>query len=901
MSHSDEKSYPNGQSWVIVRLLGHLLGKVIIEQYGTDPACLEQGTADLNLVEAIRRQAIEEHRNAGFGSELSQTLSELDGKQLLLLIRAFSIFARLTNVAETHAARSATGEGDLQKLKDMGDLPTEKVARYLENTVMAPVLTAHPTEVRRQSILDRETYMSRLLIDRDRCEEGDWKKKEIDRKIEREIRILWKTRMMRQSRIRVTDEIENAVQIFARTFLREAPGVVCQAGRLFGLSDKSPAFLKPGTWVGSDRDGNPFVSADTLEYAMRRQAETVIDYYLEELNDLRHELSLSDTYVGVTDELKALMASAEHTYLHQHDEPYRRALSTCYARLSATRKVLVGDAGQHPPKWEDEPYLTPEDFAADLEIIADSLRKNGDADLAEGALGYLRTAVRVFGFHLATMDLRQNSAVHARAVGELLASVGVEPNYATLSEQDRVALLLRELSSPRLLRLPDGAYSAETQRELDIADRAAALKKRFGEWAVGRYEISNAENVSDLLEVAVLMREAGLLRVGSPCRASLRIVPLFETIKDLRDCSATMSAYFDLPLARQMLAVQGNVQEVMIGYSDSNKDGGYFTSSWEIQSGIESLVALGKVKGVTMRFFHGRGGAVGRGGGPNKEAIRALPRGANRAGIRITEQGEVVAAKYGDPKIGRKSLETIVAAAIISELKDTQDAAEDAGREVFSRLSQKAFETYTSLVYGVEGFDRYFREATPLHEIAELNIGSRPAARSAAAGIRDLRAIPWVFSWSQSRVMLPGWYGFGTAAQDVGVDGLKALYQSSRFFRATLSNMEQALAKTSLPIARLYCGLVQDGALAKTVFGRIESEWHLTIEVLLAITGQSFLLEHDPDLLATLRLRWPYIDAMNYLQVDLLRRRRAGDESEETRHAIHMSINGVSAGLRNSG
>lgn len=900
MNIPNEKISSESQSWAVVRLLGRILGKVIIEQYGTDPADVARGKADLELVESVRLQAIEGHKKPGFGDGLIRQLENLDGRQLSVLIRAFSIFARLTNVAETHALRSAIGPSDLLELKDLEDLPAGRVASYLEDTVMAPVITAHPTEVRRQSILDREIFIARMLVERDRCPEDDWKHEEIDRKIEREVRILWKTRMMRPNRIHVTDEIKNAVQVFSRTFLREAPGVVYRAERLFGLSDKKTSFLEPGTWVGSDRDGNPFVSPETLEYAVHSQAGAILDYYLSELSDLRRELSLSDSYVGVTDELRALMASAEHTYLHQHDEPYRRAISTCYVRMAATRKALVGDYGGHPPAWVEEPYLTPEAFAADLEIIATSLRKNGDPDLACGALGYLRTAVRVFGFHLASMDMRQNSSVHERAVGELLARAGVEASYATLPEEARIALLLKELSSPRLLRLPDEPYSPETQRELDIADRAAALKNRFGERAIGRYEISNADSVSDMLEVALLMRETGLLRVGENFRARLRIVPLFEMIEDLRACARTMDTYFDLPLARQILSVQGNVQEVMIGYSDSNKDGGYFTSSWEIQSGIESLIALGKAKGVRIRFFHGRGGAVGRGGGPNKDAIRALPHGANSAGIRITEQGEVVAAKYGDPDVGRRSLETIVAASILSELKDAEEGNEP-GRDVFAALSQQAFDTYTALVYGVDGFDRYFRESTPLREIAELNIGSRPASRNAAAGIRSLRAIPWVFSWSQARVMLPGWYGFGTAAQNTGVEVLKELYRDSRFFRATLSNMEQALAKSCMPIARLYSGLVEDQALANKVFGYIETERELTIGMLQAITGQEYLLEHSPSLFSALRLRRPYIDAMNYLQVDLLRRRRAGDESEETRHAIHMSINGVSAGLRNSG
>lgn len=899
MIQPEEQFSPEKQSQTLVRLFRDLLGKVIKEQYGTDPAGLEKGMADLRLVEAIGQLAIEDQEKPGSENTVALKLSELDGRQVSLLIRTFSIFARLTNVAETHVTRSILGAGDLAKLRG---LPSDKVAQYLQNTVMSPVITAHPTEVRRQTILDRENYLSDLLIRRDQNAGRPERIADIDLELEREVRVLWKTRMMRRNRIQVADEISNAVQVFANNFLSEVPRVVAKTDRMFNLSDTAPNYLELGTWVGSDRDGNPFVSADTLEFALQQQSQAVLDYYLDELFEMRRELSLSATFIKVSDGLKALMANDAHTYLHQLDEPYRRALSTCYARLTATRKALTGSTGNHhPANWAAEPYTVPEDFAADLKVVADSLRENGDGDLAEGALGHLRTAVRVFGFHLATMDMRQNSAVHERAVAELLARARVEKNYLDLSEDERVALLTRELSSPRPLRLLNEEYSAETQRELDIADRASVLKARFGERAIQRYEISNAESVSDILEVALMMRETGLLRVGEQFQARLRIVPLFEMIGDLRDCAKTMTRYFDLPLARQMLSVQNNTQEVMIGYSDSNKDGGYFTSCWEIQSGIESLVALGKEKGVSMRFFHGRGGAVGRGGGPNREAIQALPRGANAAGLRITEQGEVVAGKYGDKEICNNSLQTIVAASILSELKKAPDAADDKGRPVFAELSQKAFEIYNDLVFGVKDFDRYFREATPLQEITELNIGSRPAARKSSPTIRDLRAIPWVFSWSQARVMLPGWYGFASAAKSIGIEKLRGMYQDSQFFQATLGNMEQALAKTCMPIARLYSGLVKDQDFARKIFARIEDERNLTIEVLLSITGEDYMLQNFQELYQAMKMRRPYIDAMNYVQVDLLRRRRAGDDSEETRNALYMSINGISAGLRNSG
>ncbi|MEO8301745.1 MAG: phosphoenolpyruvate carboxylase, partial [Rhizomicrobium sp.] len=503
-------------------------------------------------------------------------------------------------------------------------------------------------------------------------------------------------------------------------------------------------------------------------------------------------------------------------------------------------------------------------------------------------------------FHLATMDVRQNSDVHERAVAELLKTAGVA-DYLALDEKDRTALLLGELAHARPLRSPYTDYSAETARELAIADKAAALKKSFGKEAIAQYVISKAATPSDLLETATLMKEAGLFLPGEKPDARLRIVPLFETIEDLRQSASVMGTYFEAALPRAMIRAQDDLQEVMIGYSDSNKDGGYVTSNWEIYSGIAQLVALGKAHGIRMRFFHGRGGAVGRGGGSSFDAIRALPSEASAHGIRITEQGEVVASKYGDPHIGQASLETIVAAALLAELSPQDDAVDHDGGMLLAQLSETAFRTYRGLVYDTPNFEHYFRQATPLLEIADLKIGSRPASRTKSPKIEDLRAIPWVFSWSQARVMLPGWFGFGTAAAQAGVEQLRPLYKKSAFFRTMLANMEMVLAKSSLPIARRYSELVEDQGFAQSVMARIEAEWHLAHNAVLEVTEQPELLARNPRLADSIQSRLPYVNALNHLQVDLLRRRREGDASSDIHGGIHMSINGVAAGLRNSG
>jgi phosphoenolpyruvate carboxylase len=882
-----------------IRLLGRILGAVIREQYGQDPASLKRGQTDYEMVEGLRQLAVGEHRMGAGEVPLDRRLSQLSPHEVALLIRAFSIFSQLANIADDHCVHCDKGPGPLRELEHHTEVNAKNVRAYLSRALLCPVITAHPTEVRRKSILDRETDIAGLLERLGDANLHEGEGDEIEAQLKREIRTLWQTRMFRAVRIHVTDEIENAVAVFAHTFLTQLPLVKRRVARLYGMDGEVLPYLKPGSWVGGDRDGNPFVTAGTLEYALRRQGEVLLDHYLREVHTLGTELSLSDEFISISDALKELAASPEHTSRHQMDEPYRRALVTCYSRLAATRKALTGRGPALQPLWEAAPYEKPEDFEADLTVIVDSLKQNGDADLADGRLLSLREAVGAFGFHLAIVDLRQNSTVHEEVIDELLVDAGVVDSYTGLSEQDRVALLLKELASPRLLRSPYRAYSETAQRELAIGDKAAELRRRFGEGAIANYIISRTESVSDFLETAALMKEAGLFAPGAG--AALRIIPLFETIADLRASSEVMRAYFSLPAVRALLKEQGDVQEVMIGYSDSNKDGGYLTSNWEIRSSIARLTELGQEHGIAMRFFHGRGGAVGRGGGSSFDAIRALPCEASSTGIRITEQGEVVAAKYGDPEIGRRSLETVIVAALLAELNHDTDSADGEPAILLSIMSDAAYRAYRALVYDTPDFDAYFRQSTPLPEISDLKIGSRPASRTHSARIEDLRAIPWVFSWSQARVMLPGWFGFGTAARGMGIAELRPLYKTSPFFRTTVSNMEMVLAKSSLAIARRYSGLVEDRELAGKVFAGIEEEWHATVDAVLNLTEQSALLERSPKLRNSIRLRLPYIDALNHLQVDLLRRRRAGDDSDGTSRAIHMSINGVSAGLRNSG
>ena len=889
---------PVGESRSGVRLLGRLLGDVIREQ---------EGQPVFTLIEDIRQRSVGEHRNGEADPELETILHALSLDQARLLIRGFAIFSQLANIADDHTSRRQTSLTDpFAELGASHAVTTEEAIGFLNQAVLTPVLTAHPTEVRRKSILDRELAIAEWLQRTDgRMRSTD--RADIEAELKREIRTLWQTRMLRSVRLNVTDEIENAVSIFRLTFLKQLPALKRRLARLLGVTGPLSPCVQVGSWVGGDRDGNPFVNAETLTYAVTHQGELVLDHLLDELHALGSELSLSADFSTISSDLFDLAgASGDHND-NRDDEPYRRALVGCYARLAATRTAVLGRPPARTSNLPAKPYPNPAALALDLETVARSLTLGGGGDLAQGRLADLREAVSSFGFHLAVMDLRQNSDVHERVVAELLGKAGVTADYGGLAEQARIGLLMGELSSPRPLRSPYAAYSEETTKELGVVDAAAALRARFGDGAIANYVISKAASVSDLLEVAILLKEAGLFRPGDPPTCGLRIVPLFETIDDLRAGAEIMGAYFDLPLVRAMIAGQGDLQEVMIGYSDSNKDGGYVTSNWEIRTAIHRLSSLFGARGVGLRTFHGRGGAVGRGGGPSFEAIQALPPSALSHGIRITEQGEVVASKYGHPLAGLLSLETIVAGSLLGRFADKPDAADGPWAELLAALSAKAFAAYRALVYETPGFETYFRQSTPLGEIADLKIGSRPASRTASTRIEDLRAIPWVFSWSQSRVMLPGWFGFGSAIEAVSeadpqaLEKLRALYGASPFFRSVVANLEMVMAKSSLPIAARYAALVEDQALSASVFGRISQEWRKTREAVLSLTGEAELLDHNPRLAQSIRVRLPYIDPLNVLQVELLRRHRAGEVEDGLRRGIHMSINGISAGLRNSG
>jgi phosphoenolpyruvate carboxylase len=884
-----------------VRYLGRVLGDVIRAQ---------DGQAVFDQIEEIRRASVAFHRGgtADDARVMGERLAALSLAETRRFAHSFACFLQIANIAEDHIQRRRGRAGDARPDTVAGALRTlagegidaQAVRDLLACALLAPVITAHPSEVRRKSVLDRESAITGELDHLDAAA-SDLERAAVEKELFRQVSILWRTRLLRRVKIAVADEIWNAVSFFERSFLAVLPKLYAHWRDVLG-EDELATFLRIGSWVGGDRDGNPFVTGPVMRQALALQAKAALRMYLERVDALGAELAISSDFAQASPEVLEIADRAHDPSRQRADEPYRRALTGIYARLAASYERLAGEAPPKAAAVAGEPYASPAELKADLACLLDSLVSRHGPAFADGPLPELIRAVDIFGFHLATLDMRQNSAVHERVSAELLKTAGACDDYAALDEDARCDLLIRELSHARPLASPYVEYSEETRRELDTLAAAAEVKRLYGSEAIRAYIVSNTTSVSDLLEVYLLLKEVGIFTPGDPPRTEIYAEPLFETIGDLRSAPETMQRYLGLPLVKALLAGPG-LQEVMIGYSDSNKDGSYLTSTWELFKGSRALADVVHGADLRLQLFHGRGGAVGRGGGSSFDALLAQPAGTVGGRIRITEQGEVVANKYADPEIARQSLETLTAGVVLASLRrPPADELADGRGEAMDALAQASMAAYRRMVE-TPGFVYYFYAATPINEIADLNIGSRPTSRQSARNLAGLRAIPWVFSWSQSRALLPGWYGFGSAVRNSGasIAQLSEFAEGWPFFKAMLANMEMVLAKSDMAIAGRYAGLVPDRALADTVFDQIRAEWDRTVEALLEVTGQTALLDKSPDLAAVIRARLPYIDPLNHLQVELIRRLRAGDESDTVREAIHLTINGVAAGLRNTG
>ncbi|MCL2688652.1 MAG: phosphoenolpyruvate carboxylase [Chitinispirillia bacterium] len=911
-----------------IRLLGQMLGDTIRNV---------EGEEIFNLVENLRQLAVRSHydKDDNARAAMEEVLHNLSDEEMNKVTSAVGYLSTLANIVEDHhhirrwRAHQLTGSSASEGSLDAGialakehGFDEAQLKEFFRTAYIAPVLTAHPTEVQRRSILEILNVIAALLNRRDRLAETKEEYEEIETGLRTQVLALWQTRVLRSSKLSVLDEVQNVLSFFDTTFFAAVPKLYSAVERAVGgeLSG-TPAFLQVGSWIGGDRDGNPFVDAAVLTETLLRHAERAFTFYISEARQLRRELSLNTLPAEMPPQLQKLIDESPDSSAHRADEPYRLAFATILTRLEATHEKLFGckpsiAMSSYVRNAAALPYASPEDFAADLVLIEKSLIDSGSKLLAQDRLSNLLRAVRVFGWTLAPLDLRQNSAVHEHVIAELLEAAAPGTNYLGLDEDKRAELLMKELATPRPLVSRHVKYSDETAKELAIFDAARDAHLRYGTGSIRTSIISKTDGVSDVLELAVLLKYAGILR---PAEAVLdvNIVPLFETIKDLRAAAGIMNTLLSLPSYRNLLKSRGDVQEVMVGYSDSNKDGGYLTSRWELYRAEVELVEIFAKHNVKIRLFHGRGGSVGRGGGPSYQAILAQPKGAVQGQLRLTEQGEVIAAKYGNAEVGRRNLEVIVAATLAATAEPSQAEPPDAGfLEIFDELSGFAFTAYRKLVYETKGFEEYFWQSTVISEITSLNIGSRPASRTKGRDIENLRAIPWVFSWSQCRVMLPGWYGFGSAAeaflnkhgQEQGIKMLKSMYENWSVFSTLISNMDMVLAKADMSIAARYAALVEDEALRDSIFPAITAEYERSCKYLLAITGQEALLDRNPVLRRVIENRFPYLDPLNHVQVEMLRRYRdqtkSGTPEEASvriRRAVHISINGIASVLRNSG
>lgn len=907
-----------------IRLLGGLLGEIIQEQ---------QGPVVFEAIENVRKLSVQYRRfdDANARNALEAQLSALSKDETVTLIRAFSIFSMLSNIAEDcqlirrareHELKgSSPREGSLDytfdELSRLGKSRAD-IARRLANSETVAVLTAHPTEVQRKSVLDAQQDIASLLRLRDSTPMTAAERRQWVDGMKAAVQRLYQTRLLRRTKLSVMDEVVNAMSYFDMTFFDQVPEVYAQLEAHLGLNvlasfndsqtDPLSKVLRIGSWIGGDRDGNPFVTAEVLDTALAAMSAKVVERYTGELNKLVNAFSMTDFFFSPTPALTALADASGDSSEHRKDETVRRAFTTVQLRMRATAqrlqlRVAAGASG-HPLAYDST-----DAFIADLKTIADALQANQMGRLVNGRLSKLARSVKVFGFSLAPLDLRQNSDVFEAVVADLLSQATMgKVDYRALDETQRVSLLSAELETPRLLFNPILTYTAQTLGEMAIFKNASKAHRIYGAACIRNCIISKTDSVSDMLELAVLLKEAQLLNVATG-ELAVNLVPLFETIGDLQAAPHLMDALFAVPAYRRLLSSRKSMQEVMLGYSDSNKDGGYVTSGWSLYKAEIELVEVFKRHGVKIRLFHGRGGSVGRGGGSSYHAILGQPPGAVDGRIRLTEQGEVISAKYGHESLGRRNLEVLLCANLMaSEHHGLIQPVSEVRLDLMNQLSDQAFEAYRNLVYGTEGFIDFFRESTVISEIADLNIGSRPASRKANWRIEDLRAIPWVFSWAQSRMMLPGWYGFGTAIdhlrQKADTNQLKELQDMAQdwpFFATMLSTLEMVLSKTDMAVASRYVAMAKDKVTASAIFERIVAEREKAVSGLLWLTGQGSLLERNPLLQRSITSRFPYVDPLNHVQVELLKRHRAQESDERVRRGIHLSINGIATGLRNTG
>lgn len=842
---------------------------------------------------------------------LNRLVTSLSNDEMVYISRYFSILPLLINISEdVDLAYEINHQNNIDQ-DYLGKLSTtiklvaekENAVEILEHLNVVPVLTAHPTQVQRKSMLDLTNHIHSLLRKYRDVKLGLINKDKWYNDLRRYIEIIMQTDMIREKKLKVTNEITNAMEYYNSSFLKAVPHLTTEYKRLaqaHGLNLKQAKPITMGMWIGGDRDGNPFVTAETLKQSALTQCEVIMNYYDKKIYQLYREFSLSTSIVNVSKQVREMARQSKDNSIYREKELYRRALFDIQSKIQATKTYLIED------EEVGTRYETANDFYKDLIAIRDSLLENKGESLISGDFVELLQAVEIFGFYLASIDMRQDSSVYEACVAELLKSAGIHSRYSELSEEEKCDLLLKELEEdPRILSATHAEKSELLAKELAIFKTARVLKDKLGDDVIRQTIISHATSLSDMLELAILLKEVGLVDTE---RARVQIVPLFETIEDLDHSEETMRKYLSLSLAKKWIDSRNNYQEIMLGYSDSNKDGGYLSSCWTLYKAQQQLTAIGDEFGVKVTFFHGRGGTVGRGGGPTYEAITSQPLKSIKDRIRLTEQGEVIGNKYGNKDAAYYNLEMLVSAAINRMITHKKSDTNTPNRyeAIMDQVVDRSYDIYRDLVFGNEHFYDYFFESSPIKAISSFNIGSRPAARKTITEIGGLRAIPWVFSWSQSRVMFPGWYGVGSSFKEFinknpeNIAILRDMYQNWPFFQSLLSNVDMVLSKSNMNIAFEYAKLCEDEQV-KAIYETILNEWQVTKNVILAIEGHDELLADNPYLKASLDYRMPYFNILNYIQLELIKRQRRGELSSDQERLIHITINGIATGLRNSG
>lgn len=894
-----------------------------LENYNNKEVIKEEVTILTDLLEEVTQNmlspetfekiiALKELAAVGNYEGLNEIVQNLSNKEMSYISRYFSILPLLINISEDVDLafeinyQNNVGQDYLGKLSTTIDLVAEKenAAEILEHLNVVPVLTAHPTQVQRTTMLDLTNHIHVLLRKYRDVRMGLLNEEKWHNDLRRYIEIIMRTDMIREKKLKVTNEITNVMEYYNSSFLQAVTNLTEEYKRLakkHGIDLKNPTPITMGMWIGGDRDGNPYVTSETLKKSALTQCEVIMNYYDTKVANLYREFSLSTGIVKVSEAVQEMAYLSEDNSIYREKELYRRALYYIQTKLKNTKAYFIDQIKTEPH------YHKIEEFKHDLLAIKQSLLENKSEAMISGEFTELLQAVEVFGFYLASIDMRQDSSVHEACVAELLASAGIVENYSELSEDEKCHVLLNELLyDPRILSATHAKKSDLLQKELEIFQTARELKDKLGNAVIKQTIISHATSVSDLLELAVMHKEVGLIDREF---ARVQIVPLFETIEDLDNSYDTMKKYLSLPIAQKWIASNNNYQEIMLGYSDSNKDGGYLSSCWTLYKAQQQLTAIGDEFGVKITFFHGRGGTVGRGGGPTYEAITAQPLRSINDRIRLTEQGEVIGNKYGNKDAAYYNLEMLVSATINRMITKKKSDTNTSNRYeyIMDQVVKRSYQIYRDLVFGNEHFYDYFFESSPIKAISSFNIGSRPAARKTITEIGGLRAIPWVFSWSQSRVMFPGWYGVGSSFKEFidenpkeNIAFLRKMYKNWPFFQSLLSNVDMVLSKSNMNIAFEYAKLCEDEKVQE-IYYTILDEWQLTKNVILAIEDYDELLEENPYLRDSLDYRMRYFNILNYIQLELIKRQRRGELSPDEERLIHVTINGIATGLRNSG